>query len=115
MPVLVGGPLTDEYIFDSGHFHWAQNPDDVGAMHRINGKRSVLLSEQTRKEQTEGNLVAGKRLITRAASDCNRCDLEFHLVHYKKSFKTRQDAMFQPDGLAVTSFLIQARLRFLTF
>ncbi|KAK3917921.1 Carbonic anhydrase [Frankliniella fusca] len=73
-PSLVGGPLTEEYVFDSAHFHWAQNPEDVGAMHRVNGKR---------------------------------CDLEFHMVHYKKSLGTRQDAMFESDGLAVTSFLIQ--------
>lgn len=43
-----------------------------------------------------------------------RYDLEFHMVHFKKSLKTRQEAMFEPDGLAVCSFLIKVSLRVLT-
>jgi len=74
MPHLTGGPLLEDYVFDSAHFHWAQNFDDVGAMHRINARRF---------------------------------DLECHMVHFRKSCGSREEARFSSDGLCVVSFLLQ--------
>ena len=40
-PVLYGGPLTEGYIFEFIHFHWAQNDGD-GSENYLNGQNYEL-------------------------------------------------------------------------
>lgn len=40
-PVLFGGPLTDGYIFEFIHFHWALQ-DGLGTEHQLSGVKYDL-------------------------------------------------------------------------
>lgn len=39
--IIFGGPLTDEYVFSSLHFHWGME-DSTGSEHTLNSKRYVM-------------------------------------------------------------------------
>lgn len=43
-PTLYGGPLHDDYIFDSMHFHWSNGstPDCLGSVHKVGGQRFCM-------------------------------------------------------------------------
>lgn len=41
VPNIVGGPLLDEYTFQSLHFHWGTD-DSSGSEHSLNNKKYVM-------------------------------------------------------------------------
>ena len=82
-PTLHGGPLRDEYIFDSMHFHWScgSTPDSLGSVHTVGGQRfcmevhllhySALYRNKAEALKNQAGLCAVTFLLH--VSDSNSC------------------------------------------
>lgn len=77
-PSLHGGPLHDDYVFDSMHFHWSSapggaSPDCVGSVHKVGGQRFSM---------------------------------EVHMLHYRALYRTKAEALKHQGGLCAVAFML---------